>query len=325
MRNNRSTYKVIIIGAGMIAGGYDLPGDEAIITHAHAYREHPGFTLKGFIDINPEQAMRAALTWGGQGYTSLDDAFKSQDIDIACLAVPDLEHYKLLKELVKYDLKVVLAEKPLCKTVAEAREIGWLYAQCKTAVAVNYSRRFLPELAGLRQEIKSGAWGAFRGGTGWYGKGLAHNGSHILDLLLYLLEGVERVQCLTEISDFYPDDPTVSAELYTTGGGLFMLQAFSCQYYSILEMDLLFEKGRVRICDGGGTLEYYHVREHPDYKGYKVLEHEYNSETSMRQLQWHVADNLYQHLQHGEKLKCSILDGIQVMELCSLIQESRSK
>ena len=78
---------------------------------------------------------------------------------------------------------------------------------------MNYTRRFVPEIRSIREAIKSGNYGAFLTGTGYYGKGLLHNGSHMVDLLQFLVGEVGKVAKVSEIVDFYDHDPSVSALL----------------------------------------------------------------------------------------------------------------
>lgn len=91
-------------------------------------------------------------------------------------------HAKVLEEVAKFKPKMVIAEKPLTATYEEAKMVFDLYKN-RIPLTVNYSRRFLKEFQDLKSEIQS--FGKFLKGTGYYGKGILHNGSHMIDILRF--------------------------------------------------------------------------------------------------------------------------------------------
>ena len=56
----KACYKALIVGAGKMGAFFDEPGSDNIFTHAHAYNNHPGFELSGFVDIDGKRARRAS-------------------------------------------------------------------------------------------------------------------------------------------------------------------------------------------------------------------------------------------------------------------------
>ena len=144
-------YNVIIIGAGDIGSGYDSPNSENYLTHAHAFSDHRGFNLIGFIEPNIEIGKREALKWDVYHFSKIEDAFNKEIIDIVSIAAPDDLHYMILKQLVIYKPAFVLTEKPLTLDLDEAREIIEIYKDIP--VIVNFRRKFVPEINELN-EIK---------------------------------------------------------------------------------------------------------------------------------------------------------------------------
>ena len=318
---NARIYNVLIIGAGKIGAFFDQPGSENILTHAHAFSTHPGFKLLGFVDSNAGQAQKAVSIWGGEYFNNLDAALHNHRVDVVCLAVPDEYHYSYLQELAHRNIKMIFAEKPLTKTLPEALEIKQLYSSLPISVQLNYSRRFVPEIIRLRNNIKDGLHGRYLSGTGYYGKGLLHNGSHLLDLLHNLLGDIHDYRLTSVINDFYDDDPSVSAVLTVQDGVPFFLQSIDCRAYTIFEMDLLFERGRVRLIDSGFIIENYKIRESPIFVGYKNPMLVSESNTSLGKSIYYAAENIYQHLDKGEELLCRLDDGVKVLSLCWQLKE----
>ncbi|QQR49688.1 Gfo/Idh/MocA family oxidoreductase [bacterium] len=310
-------YNVLIIGAGRIGAFFDTPHDHRVLTHAHAFSKHPAFELVGFVDADSAAAADAAQRWGGRAFVSIEQAFLQSAIDIVCVATPDSTHYDILKQLLRYSIKLVFAEKPLTKTLEQAGHIKQLYEQAGIPVLVNYSRRFVPDFHKLRERVQHGDFGRFVTGTGYYGKGLLHNGSHMLDFMRFFLGEMSAVKSVQKIFDYYDDDPsivgTVHFEHYDAP---FFLQPVDCRLFTIFEIDLLFEKGRLRILNSGFTIEEYAVERSVIFQGYSnlVLKHQYSS--SLDQALYYAADNSAQFLVGRQPLYCTLDDALIVMKFC---------
>ena len=303
-------YKVVIIGAGNIGAMFDSPESKEILTHAHGFSKSSYFQLKGFYDVDKKKAQEAAERWDTKAFSSLEDAL--ENTDVVCCCVPDEYHYAVLKQISNYSVKLVVTEKPLTKTLQEAEEIQKLYQGIPCIV--NYSRRFLKEFQELKKEILG--YGKFLKGNGYYGKGILHNGSHMVDLLEYLLGPIEKYENPEhEISDFWKDDPSCDVKLYA-GKGIFRMNSIDCSVATIFELDLFFEKARIRILEGGSCLEIYSVQKSPTYAGYfnYVLE-------EVRQVDYSNAilgmiENVEHYLEREETLKCCLSSGKRVLEWC---------
>ncbi len=313
-------FNVVIIGAGQIGAFYDKPNNENILTHAHAVTVHPGFKLLGFYDKDHRQATMAVSAWGGEAFSDWGQLRSAQHIDVVCLTVPDEYHYTYLKELANWDIKVVFAEKPLVQNLEQVKEVKQLYSRSPISLAVNYSRRFVPEIIRLREDIQQGKYGAYITGTGYYGKGLLHNGSHMIDLLRYLVGEVYSFLILDQINDFYSDDPTVAAVLELEQGGRFYLQGVDCREYTMFEMDLVFRKGRVRMVDTGFSLVEYGIRDNQVFQAYRNMVKTGEQPTSLKRALYYAFDNIYQHLTEGQALRCGLDDGCKVIGFCQQLK-----
>ncbi len=309
-------YDVVIIGCGNIGCFYDSPGTAEILSYAHAFNAAPGFKIKGFVDIELDRARRAAMVWDSNYYTDFREAMDKCQPQVICVAVPDKYHCQLLTQLADYPLDVIIAEKPLATSIEEAMQIKRSYAHSSTAVAVNYTRRFIPEFLHLRNSIKEGHFGLFLSGTGYYGKGLLHNGSHHLDLIRFLLGEICSGEPFAYEHDYYDDDPSISAVLQLQNGRKFVLQSVDCRAYTLFEMDLLFQKKRIRIINAGFEIEEYDVTEDAFFKDYFSLEPGRRVQTSLPQAMFWGVDSIYEYLQEGKALPCTLEDGYQLVGLC---------
>ena len=310
-------FTVLVIGAGKIGAFFDSPSDEAVLSHGHAFTRHPGFRLLGFVDTDLIKARQAALIWGGEAFESLDAAFEHHKVDVAVVAVPDEFHGQTLNQLANYQLKCVFAEKPLAKSLHEAEKITALYREKNIPLAVNYMRRFVPEFVDLRSRIASGEFGPFLGGSGYYGKGTLHNGSHLVDLLRYLLDEITAVTPLGCILDWNENDPTCSAALGLSCGGQVIVQAVDCRNFTLFELDLLFAGKRVRILDSGFAIELYDIEDSSLFTGYRILSGPLRLDTSLSTALFSAAEAIHDCLTKAKPLACGADDGVKAIEICT--------
>ncbi|MGE5396040.1 MAG: Gfo/Idh/MocA family protein [Chitinophagales bacterium] len=308
-------YKVLIIGAGKIAALFDLPGSGKVLTHAHAVVENERLELVGFTDVDYERAKTATQIWGGQAFASLDEAL-GQDVDIAVVTAPDEYHYEVLMQLVGYPLRVVLAEKPLAKSLANAMEIKRIYENNEIPVLVNYTRRFVPEFQSLKARLNQCEYGRLLAGNCYYGKGMLHNGSHLVDLLRFLFGEITGWSIFERINDFYDDDPSLSAVLKFDSGENLVLQAVDCRAYSLFELDLLFEKQRIRVVDSGFVIEEHQVVEDQIYSGYRRIRKGREFPAGLGDAMALAYDNIVQYLDGTCELKCTLNDAYRAMTIC---------
>lgn len=317
-------YSVLIIGAGKIGAFFDTPERSEVLTHAHAFSSHTGFRLVGFVDVDISQADKAATVWGGKAFRTLSDAFARQMIDVIVVAVPDDIHYPLLQVLAAHKPKLVFAEKPLTKRLEEAEEIIRLYNEQNIILGVNYTRRFVPELKILRNEIGMGKFGKFLAGTGYYGKGTLHNGSHLIDLLRFLIGEISATRTISKIHDYFDDDPSCSAVLNMADGGEFIMQAVDCRAYTIFEMDLLFEKKRVRLVEAGLRIKEYDIIESTLFDGYRNPVFSNALSTGLKCAFNNATEMIYDQLSFGDKFCCSGEDALLTQKVClSILGESQ--
>ncbi len=315
-----SRYRVLIVGAGNIGAMFDSPGSRNILTHGHAFSSHPSFELVGFVDRDMKKAKDAAVKWGGRYFRTVKEA-EAERPDVVCVAVPDREHHGVLLEVLELRPKLVFAEKPLARNMVEAGSIRDGYSRSNTPLCMNFTRRYVSELRAIRQRIVDGEFGKFVYGTGYYGKGVLHNGSHMIDILRYLLGEFSRVIPIGSIKD-YEDDPSITATLLTQAGMPFNLVAIDSSLFSIFEADLVFQKKRLRFEDSFITVTEYDLMDNDEYKGYRELVKVRTYVTDQKRALYNAAQNISDHLDGKCALFSTIEDGLVAMQLCSILSET---
>ena len=308
----------MIIGAGNIGAFFDTQNSREILTHAHAYKRHPGFELAGFVDADVKKAKKAAKIWGGLYAKNIYELSKKTKIDVVSVCVPDEKHFGILKEIKKIDILGGIIEKPLTSSARDSKKIVDSDFFNKRKFLVNYTRRFVPEFHSLKEKIDGGKYGKFITANAVYGKGFLHMGSHLVDLIRYLLGEIKNKKIISAIYDFGKKDPTFSLVLTLNGGAKVLVNTLDSKYFTIFELDLYFEKARVRITDAGLKIEEYVLIKDDNFKGYRKVFLEKTTKTSLHKGLYNTVDNLYDVVLHGKKPICSLKEGYENQKICTI-------
>jgi len=291
-------YDVLIFGAGQIAAGYDTPDSESILTHAHAIKKYSGFNLIGFYDKDTNKAKEASEKWQTVCYKTPEYA------DIVVICTPDDVHIESIQQAVAFSPKLIILEKPIARRFDDVLKIRSITEQIP--VQVNFSRRFVAEFQELSNSIKD--YGKFLTGMGLYGKGFVHNGSHMIDLLKLLLGEITVLEIISEMHDFYDNDATKTLKLCFDCGGEYFMQGIDCRHYSVFELDLCFEKARIKILDSGRLIQIFRPVNSKEYIGYMNLTLENEIYPKIDNAMLNLYHNAYDYLETGKKL-LSPIDG----------------
>lgn len=308
-------YKTLLIGAGRIAAGYDKPEDIAILTHCHALLQHPRFELAGIYDRNPAALSQACTKWGVPAYSELGNCAELRP-DIVVICTPDESHAEFLDMLIDWSPRLVVCEKPLTLSLADSIRFMSQYEAAGIGLAVVYQRRFDADVNVLRQRIHSGELGSLLTGTLLYSKGLLHNGSHGVDLLIYLFGKVLNSQVYGIRADYSEEDPTVFARLQFDCGDLYLL-AGDERCHSLFELDLIFENGRYRFLNSGLALEIYEVRDDPTFTGYKALLLEQRRQSTLNRALYEMWEQMALSLDQGSFLRNSGREILETQRVCT--------
>lgn len=315
----KAPFNVLIIGAGKIGAFFDKPSSKNILTHAHAFTSIKNFHLLGFVNRNPEKAKHAAAVWKSKVFSSIKQAFDTENIDVVCIATPDETHYDILQQISNYKMRLVFLEKPIATNIDQADTIRQIFKRKQIPILLNYSRRFVPEFEKVRLDIQNGNYGKYITGTGYYGKGVLHNGSHVIDLLCFLLGDIEHTHTISSSFDYSAEDPSMSVILTLNNKKQFFLQNVDHRLYTIFEIDLLFEKRRIRIIDSGFTIEDYTIEESRIFHRYKTITSKKLIRTHLGTSMYYAAKNILSYLRGTERLLSPINEAYKTMQICNSI------
>ena len=315
--------KAVIIGCGNVAGGYDAqPRDDWSLTHAGAYRLTPGVDVVAASD--PDEIVRTAFCdkWDiGVGYENFADMLAEHTPDIASLCLPTEPHESAFAACINAGTRAILMEKPLAPDLDAARAIASRGRDLP--VAVNYFRRWNPDIAQARKVIASGDRGKVLNVTVRYTKGVLVNGSHLIDLARWFFGEPESA---TYLRTAQPDavDPGLDFRLdYSDGLAAYFLNVPDAGFVFI-DMDIVCEGGRLVISQRGQHITWHEPGTDAEY-GFAILEENASTET-----QWHdcitraLAD-LIVCIDTGNDPACTLTDGLRAQEICAdVLAQSRS-
>lgn len=320
------TYNAAIVGLGQIGQGYDYccKDGSLITTHASAYQYHPSFNLVAGVDVSPKGCAKFEKKYNVETFSSVQNMMEKVKPDVVSIASPTPTHFNLFNQIASYDPLAVLIEKPIALRVREA-ETMLLDAQKKDmGLVVNYVRRFEPGTNALRKMIADGTVGDIYKGSVLYCKGLINNGSHFIDLLIYLLGSVRHIQMIQPGRDFdalgYNDgEPDFLIRFNDTD---IIFQATRSEYFSMGEVNLIGTKGTIYY--GNGQIRYKQTIPDPADNHYTLLQNKLTSiKTYFESYQYYVMEALYQYLEKDEKIKSDGESAVGTLKIVQNIMELR--
>lgn len=273
-------YSAIVVGAGRIGASFDGPTSKEVLTHAHALKKNSKVHFLGFVDANATQGKREAKRWGVQYFRNLRDVGAA---DIVIVATPDATHANILEEAVGLKPKIIICEKPIIVSTKQISDVRALAK--KVPIIVNYSRRFDTTVQKLRRDIENGKFGRLLASHAIYTGGLIHNGSHAVDLFRYLF-----------------GDKEIS-RLHLIHG--------DAKRYTVFEVDLLMEKGRIRFVEEGRFIEVQRVVGDLLFHGYRALGRVVRTRTKLDRALPALYDHVIRVFEGRDKNMCSVDDAIK--------------
>jgi len=323
MKNTR--FKVLIIGCGNIAGGYDnaQPDINLSLGHAKAFINHGGFDLATCVEPDAHKRVTFQKRWQvTHGYESMQSVLANNlAFDVISICSPTQYHDKDIKSAITLQTQLIFCEKPITPNVEDSLKS---IKSCQAAgikLAVNYSRRWSSRVDSFRQELINESWGKVRSVTGIYNKGILNNGSHMIDLLQCLLGPLQVKSVGKAVYDHWSDDPSIDCVLRTQRGAPVHINVADARDYSIFELQIVTEKGVISIEDGGSTWRLRKAQPSTDLAGYQFL----NQGETIHQLQsdamTNAVANIWDALMHNKPLMSDGSNALQAQLVCEQIKQ----
>jgi predicted dehydrogenase len=118
--------------------------------HVRVYREMPGVTLAGIVDINADRAKAVAAEFGTQVLP--DISALAGNVDAVSLAVPTIEHARIGTRLLEQGIDV-LVEKPIAASLEEADALIAAAERNGRILQVGHLERFNPAIVAAEKIV----------------------------------------------------------------------------------------------------------------------------------------------------------------------------
>jgi predicted dehydrogenase len=282
--NDTAPIRVAIAGCGLIGTQWDADGPVRpfALTHAAGFTRQKGARLVAVCDPDLDKARRAAQRWQAEGaYADPQSMLAAGPVDLLVVASSSAARWDVVQPALAAGVKVLVIEKPLATTLEESRRLVAAIEAAGVKTVVNFSRRWDPSMAALRDRILGGEMGALQRLVGTYGKGITNNGSHMVDLVSYLCDAEPlRARSLGsplpagEADWSGGKDSALDAQIEyrNAAGKLFQLtmlgtdqRAFTC-----FELRVIGSAGLYQMALGGRQLSYTPLAADPHYAGYTI-------------------------------------------------------
>lgn len=259
-----SALRAVVVGCGRIAGGFNEADESLALTHALSYRRL-GIEIAGCCDLDVGRARGFAERWGAKRHGSrFQDVADAGPLVVSVCTPPEAQRDILRTVTAESGVRAVLLEKPLGGTKGDAEALAELAQAWGRPVLVNYFRAFTPFYAELERFLRDGGAGRVVGATVHYAGSLESHASHALERLVASFGAPVSAARL---------GGDATAPFFETAflGGARALFVPVPSAYSIFELDLFAERGRVRVVDSERRSEAFVAHTDPVFSGYSSL------------------------------------------------------
>jgi predicted dehydrogenase len=325
LEGEHSVLKVLIVGCGNIAGGFDQgrPADSLPYTHAGAYTRDGRFTITACVEPNDYRRGKFMEVWGvPSGFRSIDELQHSGvHFDLISICSPTTFHADDLAAAVSLKPKLIFCEKPVTTTAEQTERMVEMCRTAKIPLAVNYTRRWDSRITEFQSEIRIAQWGKLRSITGLYNKGILNNGSHMIDLLHLLIGTMKVVAVGKPVHDYCSEDPSIPVWLEGAGSLPIQLACAHAKDYAVFELQLIFSKGILSMEDGGLFWRERRAVDSALFKGYSKLEHEVRRQGEYAQAMLNAVDNIYRAINKNEPLASTGESALAAQRICEGVKQ----
>jgi predicted dehydrogenase len=303
-----------VVGCGAMGSQFDAhsTATDRILTHAHACHRHPDVSLVAGIDTEPERREQFSTAWERRTYRTVEDAASDFDLDLVCVSTPPAVHKPVIADAVEQGVRAVLCEKPIAEDVPTAERIVDRCDSNGVVLAVNYLRRYAPGVRRLREAVRDNELGSVRTGVFTFTKGLHANGTHMVDLAMWLFGEVNTVERLGP-------DHGIESVLGCENGSCRLIGT-GIDAYSQTRVDLYGDSGAAQLVDNGNLVKYFEARSDPVYSGFSRLTERSRETTDIYRATYHAVDDIVTAVRDGESVASTGKNAVAVQRVCRRLE-----
>jgi predicted dehydrogenase len=265
-------YRAALIGLGNIAWRFDKEsGGKDGLSHATAYSKHLRTEIVGGCSRDKSDRQAFEKAFHVPTYSTADKMIEDTNPDIVSICSPTSLHFEHGLLCLQAGIRMIWLEKPATESLAEHQA---LIQEMKTegkksTILINYQRRYMESYEKLASLYRNKALGECRLIQLNYSRGLETNGSHMLDLLFFIVGEGKPYQLESVMNLAGHENPSFILSI-KEGPGV-IVSGIDLPYHCI-DISLVFQKGRASIIHGGMTPILEKMVEHEMFPGFFRLQ-----------------------------------------------------
>lgn len=268
-------YRAAIVGLGNIAWRFDHETDQndSLLTHTSAYEANKHTLLVGACAADKKDQSDFYNKLRIPVFDSIEEMIHKTAPEIVSICSPTEYHFQHATYCMEKNIPMIWLEKPPASARSELHQLQKKEREARSHVLVNYMRRYAESYQSIQEIYNKKQLGECKLIQMNYSKGLEANGSHIIDLLFFIVgDGIHYN--LEWVSGFgSKENPCFSLFLQNKLG---VIVSGSDLPYHNVEISLTFEYGRVSVLHGGMDLVIEKKKEHELFPGFFRLKEEQN-------------------------------------------------
>lgn len=277
-------------------------------------------------------------------FTDVKTLFNDCSPDIVTIAVNEDSHLETALYSISQKPKLLILEKPVALNTAEGEKIVKASKKYKVPVIVNHERRFADDYnrafdyikeIGSVQKINASLFSGMRlydpkeEGTGGYS--LLHDGTHLVDIVSFLLESLGKEKLSKPVITGLYKDPKEKKVIrgftanYSTKAvpDISILMSGRSRFFGF-EVDVIGTEGK--ICIGNGHADFFKRQESKLYTGfYSLMEDRTVKHFKKTGYFSNMIQNGIDFLDGKAELKSTLETGMNALRILEEIKENISK
>jgi len=317
-------FKAAVIGCGRAGSLFDLEDKRKVISsHCGAYKNCTTTNLISICDKDEKKLSLSSDYWGiKKSYLDYKDLFDSEEIDILSICTLPENHLEIIKSAVNKEVKAIYCEKPITKSLSEAKEILEVCKDRDVLLVINHQRRWSSPFIDLKNKIREKEYGEIQHINFYYTRGIYNSGSHLFDLMRMLFGEVQSVLSISSLTDF-TGEPTISGILKFKNNYSALLTGLNGDNYRVFDLEIFFTKAKITI-DGSLAITVSRPQESNRSKEFlelsteKSLHLDRDKESPMVK----AVNEIVGNLKEKGLVSCTGKDGYKSLELIHALQRS---
>jgi len=263
-----AVYRVGVIGLGQIAWSIDNDAQrKGVWSHMGAYRRSPQTEVCAVSSRNEQVCIEVQNSYSVPGYyTDYRAMLETEDLDVVSICTPINTHHSILMDCVNAGVKAVFCEKTLSFDIAAAEEMVDICDEHEVLLVVNFVKRWDSVYRHVHDLLKSGAIGQLQTIVGYGATALHTSTSHLIDMMCFFagtpvwVIGDDPGGSVRKVHGV--DDPGgIGMVKFDTGAVGFIKGASLTPSQYMSELDIMGERGRIRITDDGQQVGFFQFAE----------------------------------------------------------------